>query len=48
MGNIPITTQQVGPGLGTTSLPLQRTGGMAGRTLDAVATDPDFGFKRFA
>lgn len=41
MGNIPITTQQVGPGLGTTNLPMQRTGGMAGRTLDAAATEAE-------
>lgn len=41
MGNIPITTQQVGPGLGTTNLPTQRTGGMAGRTLDAAATEAE-------
>lgn len=41
MGNIPITTQQMGPGLGTTSLPLQRTGGMAGRTLDTAATEAE-------
>lgn len=48
MGNIPITTQQVGPGLGTTSLPLQRTGGMAGRTLDAVATEAEAYLTRIA
>jgi hypothetical protein len=41
MGNIPITTPQVGPGLGVSSLPQQRTGGMAGRTLEAVATDAE-------
>ena len=37
MGNIPITTQQVGPGLGVSNLPLQRTGGMAGQSLEAAA-----------
>lgn len=41
MGNIPITTPQVGPGLGVSNMPLQRTGGMAGRTLEAVATDAE-------
>jgi hypothetical protein len=41
MGNIPITTPQVGPGLGVSNMPLQRTGGMAGRTLEAAASDAE-------
>lgn len=42
MGNIPIQTQQIGPGLGTvTSAPMNRAGGVGGKIVQDVASEAE-------
>ena len=48
MGNIPISTQQIGPGLGVSNLPMQSGAGAAGRALDEAASKAEEFLTRIA